>query len=141
MFDSARRLSLLVALSLLPIARGQDAASMPVIKADDNDALTANVDRDAIVTGKIASAAWSPTGKVMQIRFDGVGRDGFAAVVFEKGRKTFDESYGGDAAKTLSGATVRLRGKLRIYKEHVEMTLDRPDQITIETAATSQPSS
>ena len=144
-------LSLAVAaLSVVPIAGfAEDAATggssaSTVVKANDAAAISAAVDKEVVVEGKITSAAWSRSGKVMNIDFEGGGEGKFMAVVFDRDKAKFDEALKGDAAKTLTGATVRLRGKMEKYggkserlKDHFQIVLRMPSQVTIETAGAS----
>lgn len=134
---------MLVGMSGLGVALAEDEGPS-VIDVKDNAALEKSVDKRAVVTGKIVKAAWSKSGKVMQINFDGT--DHFAALVFERNRKKFDESFGGDASKTLTGAEVRITGKIEKYggkdkamEDTLQMVLAQTSQVTITSAATSQP--
>lgn len=123
----------------------QDGASVTVIDATDAEQIKANVDKDVMVRGKVAKAAWSNTGRVMEIRFEGVtDPKGFTAVVFDRNRKALDEAYGGDLAKTLTGAVVQIKGKLRTYggraeslQGRIELTITQGSQITVVQAAPS----
>lgn len=137
----------LFVLSLMARPVSAQSDDVPVLQANDAS-LSDRIGQTVIIEGVVASAAWSQTGKVMEIRFVGVtDAKGFTAVVFDRNRKAMDEAFGGDLAKALNGATVRLKGKLRPYggrakslEGRIEMTLDKPDQVTVTSAATSQPS-
>ncbi|HMO25039.1 MAG TPA: hypothetical protein PKB10_02110 [Tepidisphaeraceae bacterium] len=128
--------------------QAQDGASVPVIDATDVEQLKANLDKDVIIRGKVSKAAWSNTGRVMEIRFEGVtDPKGFTAVVFDRNRQALDEAYGGDLAQTLTGALVQIKGKLRTYggraeslQGRIELTITQGSQITlIEPAPSTQP--
>jgi aspartyl/asparaginyl-tRNA synthetase len=118
----------------------------PTVLKPDDPRLHERLGQTVLIEGVVSSAEWSQTGKVMEIRFVGVSdAKGFTAVVFDRNRKVLDEAFDGDLAKSLSGATVRLKGKLRTYggrakalEGRIEMTLDKPEQITI-TAPSGNP--
>jgi len=132
-------------------ANSQPAESSPastIIKADDHDALHAAIGKEIIVEGTITSAQWSRSGKVMNINFDGSKKAKFMAVIFERDRAKFDESFKGDAAKTLTGAKVKFKGKLDKYggkseslMDYAQIVLKDTNQVTVvELAPTASPS-
>lgn len=137
-----KMLGLALLLGLICRAAPAQTTEPAVLKPDD-PGLRERLGQTVLIEGTVSSAAWSQTGKVMEIRFVGVTEEkGFTAVVFDRNRKAFDEAFGGDLAKSLSGATVRLKGKLRTYggrakalQDRIEMTLDKPEQITITAAS------
>ncbi len=145
-----RRFLLLAAVcSLLAgsaLVRADDApASSGIVAVADHDQIKANVGKEIVVEGKVAKAEWSRSGKVFNISFEGVDDSKFAVVFFERHKKKFEEALQGDAGKTLTGATVRIRGKVVLYKgkaealkERLEMHLTEPSQITI-SAPSTQP--
>jgi DNA/RNA endonuclease YhcR with UshA esterase domain len=111
-------------------AQAPPATAFRVIEATDRPALEAAMEQDVIVTGVVASAEWSQTGKVMNIEFKGA-EDGLLVVVFARQREQLDQAFGGDLGRALSGATVRIKGGLRPYGGRVEEMKDRP-QIIVE---------
>lgn len=120
------------------------ADGSPVIKSDDKAALTAAIDTNVTVEGKVASAEWSRTGKVCNIKFE--GEPTFVVAVFEKSRAKLDEAFGGDFTKQFIGATIRISGKLAAYggrdpkyKEATQIVLSQTGQVSVMTPAT-QPS-
>jgi hypothetical protein len=126
-------------------ATGSGAAASGVVAATDHDQIKANLDKEIVVEGKVEKAEWSRSGKVFNISFEGVDEKQFAVVFFERNKKKFDEALQGDAGKTLTGASVRIRGKVVAYKgknekqkERLEIHLTDPTQITI-TTPTTQP--
>jgi hypothetical protein len=143
------RLPLIVMLlaPLAPIAFADDTpASQPAtepsaatIKASDKDAITANMDKDVVIEGVIDKAEWSATGKVMKATFKDGADSKLSAIIFVKNRDAFDKAFSGDVTKALDGASVRIKGKLKEYRDAPEIVLDSPDQITIVQPAT-QPS-
>lgn len=107
------------------VARAQDSSSSDapvVLDASDKAGLEANRGKMAFVTGKVKEAAWSKSGKVLNITFENA--PSFMAAAFEKNRKKLDEAFSGDLAKTLTGATVKLSGKLQVYGGHMEELKD-----------------
>jgi DNA/RNA endonuclease YhcR with UshA esterase domain len=123
------------------------ATRQAVIDATDDAALRARMNQAVIVRGTVARAEWSRSGKVMNIDFEGAGENGLMAVVFERNRKTLDTAFGGDLAKALGGAEVRIDGEIKPYGGRVEAFKDRPqiiiervNQITIVRPAGTQPS-
>jgi hypothetical protein len=127
-----------------PTTAPSDAA---VIQATDADAIAQRAGSDVVIEGKVASAEWSKSGKVMDIKFEGVSDDkGFAAVVFDRNREALNGAFGGNLAQSLAGAKVRIKGKLRPYngkvermKGRIELTISKPDQITILEPGTGAP--
>lgn len=128
------------------IVRGEEPASPPaaqeapfvVIAATDTAALKAAIGQDVLVEGTVDRAEWSRSGKVINIEFKGASADGFIAVAFDRIRKQLDESFNGDFAKTMTGATVRLRGKLEAsgakdpkFANRPQLIINDPSQVTI----------
>ncbi|MDW8262640.1 MAG: hypothetical protein RMJ35_08945 [Phycisphaerales bacterium] len=119
-----------------------------VIDASDKAAIDQHMNRHVIVTGEIQRAAWSRSGKVLNIEFKNTQESKLIAVIFERKRKEFDEAFGGDVAKALSGAKVRLEGTIKPYggreeakKGWPQIILDQITQITIvEPPPATQPS-
>ncbi len=109
-----------------------------LIQANDVAGLKAALGTQAVVEGRIRSAAWSKSGKVMNIEFEGPKETALLGAIFEKSRKKFDVAFSGDVAAALSGAKVRVRGKLEEYggqspklKGHPQIILTMPASITI----------
>ena len=129
----------LAAITLLAFASLAAAANEPTskpapitIKASDKDALAANQGKDVTVEGTVSDAAWSASGKVMQIHFAGAEDSGFAAVLFQRNKDTFDKAFDGDTTKTLTGAKVKVTGKLATYRDKPQIVLTKPSQLTID---------
>lgn len=120
-----RRPLLLLALASLAsvcvpvpaLAQQQPTAAFvaSVLNPGDRAALDAALNKETFVEGVVQSAAWSGTGKVMNITFAEAGDVGLLAVVFERDRKRLDEAFGGDLAKELGGQRVRIRGTIKPY--------------------------
>ena len=121
-------------------ALAAEASRLPVLQAGDVQALRDHLGRRVIVEGRVASAQWSDSGKVMNIEFAGAEGTGLLAVVFSDQRRQFDEAFAGDFAKTITGREVRVNGDLETYggydeafKNRPQIILQIPEQLTIET--------
>jgi len=110
-------------------ARGADApGAKPVaIDAGDKAALAGAIGRDVVVTGTIKSAAWSASGKVMNVEF---AESELLAAVFERSKEAMNKAFGGDAARAWTGAKVTVSGKLEKYGGRSKKLEGRP-QIVI----------
>ena len=135
---------LAVGLLLMGVARAraadapasQPATSQPTatLEAKQTEELTAAKDKVVKVTGIISRAGWSPRGTVFFINFEGVGRDGFSAVV-PKDNKDAIAKFGEDGAD-LVGKPVEITGTIIMYKgrsgpEKPEIEVKSADQIKI----------
>ena len=130
---SRAAITLLTLCSIATAANEPTSKPTPItIKASDKDALAANQGKDVTVEGTVSDAAWSGTGKVMQIHFAGAEDSGFAAVLFQRNKDAFDKAFDGDATKTLAGAKVKVTGKLATYRDKPQIVLNKPSQITID---------
>jgi DNA/RNA endonuclease YhcR with UshA esterase domain len=109
------------------------------VNLKDPTVLKTAMGSEVVVNGQVASAEWSPTGRVMRIEFVGAENSRFYAVLFPKDREPFDKKYGGDVAKALSGAEVRITGKLQEYQGRPEIILDRLDQLEVTKGKTTLP--
>ncbi len=115
-----------------------------VIDVTDKAAIEAQNGKSVTVQGKITLAEWSKTGKVMNITFNNATH--FTAAAFERNRAKLDEGFSGDIAKAMTGANVKLTGKIQPYggrsaalKDSYQMIITGVNQVTI-TDATTQPS-
>ena len=117
---------------------GQDPSKIPMIDAGDVAKLREHFGRRVIVVGVVKSAQWSSSGKVMNIEFvEGEGR-GLLAVLFQGNGQQFDEAWGGDFVKAVTGKRVRLYGELQEYggydekwKGRPQMILGNPEQVSL----------
>jgi len=116
-----------------------DQSGGPVVDVADKSAIDANMDKDVTIEGVVDTAAWSGNGKVMRVEFKGNQQTKFQAVAFEKKKKDFDAAFAGDFAKALVGARVRIRGKLKMYRDRPAVTMDAPSQVTILEPGPSTP--
>lgn len=121
----------LLGLTSIVFAEATSQPSAQVIDASDKAALEAAQNKDATVQGTVSEAAWSRTGKVMNIRFEGTGESGFVAVIFERSRDAFNKAFDGDVTKALPGAKVTVKGKVGTFRGSPQIILSRPDQLTI----------
>lgn len=119
-------------------------AQTPVIKTSDKAALDAARGTQVTVEGIVASAAWSKTGTVCNIYFE--GEPNFVVAVFEKSRPKLDEAFGGDFTKQFAGATLRVTGRLaeyggRVpkYKDASQIILSQGGQVTVMKAGPTPP--
>ncbi len=115
-----------------------------VIVVTDKAALEAAKGTTATVEGKVALAEWSKSGKVMNIEFADAPH--FVGAAFERNRAKLDASFSGDLAKALTGATVRITGKIDAYggkaekyKDTLQIILSGGNQLTIVTSAPDAP--
>jgi DNA/RNA endonuclease YhcR with UshA esterase domain len=60
-------------------------------------------------------------------------------VIFAANKDDMDKAFNGDIAKALKGATVRVEGKVKIYRSRPEIVVDKPEQLTILQAAATEP--
>ena len=140
----ARFLLPFLVLGSFILAQEQESYERPVIDASDQPALEAAKDTEATVRGKIAKAEWSRSGKVCNITFENAPN--FVAVVFEANKAAFDAGFCGDFAATMTGATVKLTGKIAPYGGHdtamkgsMQMILGMADDVTVVTPANEAP--
>jgi DNA/RNA endonuclease YhcR with UshA esterase domain len=61
-------------------------------------------------------------------------------VIFARAKDDMDKAFNGDVAAALNGATVSVTGEVQDYKGRPEIVVDHTDQITIQQAATTEPS-
>lgn len=115
-----------------------EEGKMPMVNASDKTALAKVIDQEVIVFGKVESAAWSTSGKVLRIRFAKADEANFGAVAFEKQKKKLDESFGGDFIKAITGADIRIVGTVKKYggkddkqNDQLEVVIAQPSQVTI----------
>jgi DNA/RNA endonuclease YhcR with UshA esterase domain len=110
------------------VARADEPAARPVeLDATDKAALDGAANKEVTVTGTIARARWSNSGKVMTVEFE---NSPLLAAVFERSKEAVNAAFGGDAAKAWTGAKVKVTGRLGKYGGKVKQYEDRP-QIVI----------
>ncbi|MBC8106046.1 MAG: OB-fold nucleic acid binding domain-containing protein [Anaerolineae bacterium] len=136
-------LGMLTLFSGTLLARQEPPASQPVlVDVSDKAAVDAAMNKDVELEGVVRSATWNPKGSVFFVNFEKTEESKAMAVAFEKKREALDKSFSGDVGKALTGARVRIRGKLSDYKGKPQVIIDLPTQITIlDPAPSTQPSS
>jgi hypothetical protein len=126
-----------------PKAPTPPAVPAATIDAADAAAIEAATGKDVVVTGKVKSAAWSKSGKVMNVEFE---NSKLLAVVFEKAKADVDKAFDGDAAKKWAGAKVKVTGKLGTYggkakdlEGRPQIVISKADQVSVEPAEAAKP--
>jgi hypothetical protein len=113
-------------------ATTRPATTQPAaINISDRKALHAHVGSDVVVEGTVSMAGWSNSGKVFLIRFVEADESEFQGAFFTKIRPTMEQAFAGDVSNAFSGAKIRITGKLHLYREHPEILVNDPKQITI----------
>jgi DNA/RNA endonuclease YhcR with UshA esterase domain len=118
-----------------PAPAEKPAEAPAEIAATDKDALTAAVGKQVAVTGTITKAEWSKSGKVMNIELTD---SPLMLVVFDRTKDQVNQAFDGDAAKTWTGAKVKITGKLakyggkaKEYEGRPQIIINDPKQLTI----------
>jgi DNA/RNA endonuclease YhcR with UshA esterase domain len=135
-----RAMIVCLAFALVPrvFAADEQPATAPatepsagVISAGDKQALQDHMDKEVTVEGVVADAKWSSSGKVFVIKFKDAGDSRFQAATFSKNKDAMEKAFDGDLTKALEGAKIQVKGKLQTFKEHPEILVDKPEQITV----------
>ncbi len=134
-------LSLFMLLCAFTFVRAEEDSS--IIQSTDKAALDAGKGKSVTVMGKVTSAEWSKSGKVLNVEFD--NDTAFVVAAFAKSREKLDAAFGGDIAATLNGAVVKLTGKLDKYgarsakfQDSAQVIISMPSQVTIVTPSTQR---
>ncbi len=98
-----------------PMVQVEGVLSVPVMKASDQAKLAEHMNKNAVVVGRIATAEWSASGKVMIVTFEGVDEKKFSIATFERTKKSFNDAFGGDFRNAVIGSDVRLSGEIQPY--------------------------
>jgi hypothetical protein len=132
-----RDLLLIVMLLLAPVAVAQEST---LIDVTDKAALEAAKDKNVTVHGKVLKAEWSGSGKVCNVTFEDAPH--FVGAAFEKNREKLDTAFGGDFAASMTGAEIKLSGKIAAYggrdpamKEATQILITSTNQVTVLTPA------
>ena len=131
-----------IAFLAAPLFAEDKPADAPatVVKVDDKDALKAAIDKKASLTveGTVSDAAWSSSGKVLVIHFEGAQTSQFSSVVFSKNKDKINKAFDDDVIKAIKGAKVQITGPVVEFKSNPEIVIDKPEQLkVIEKAAAS----
>jgi DNA/RNA endonuclease YhcR with UshA esterase domain len=115
-----------------PEVRGTTAFVVPAnaLDAVDIEKLRAAVGQQVVITGKVDTAVWSLSGKVMSIHFENAS-EGLVAALFLQSAPAFNRALGDDPSKALPGQTVAIKGKLQLYRERPQIVLHDPAQLQI----------
>ena len=126
------------------LVHADDNATSKTIDASDTAAVAAAKDSDSTILGKLEKVEWSKSGKVCNFVFENA--PGFMAVSFEKSKDKMNEAFGGDFAKQLTGATVKITGKVAEYgghdekfKDAMQIVIKQTNQLTVVAAAATEP--
>jgi DNA/RNA endonuclease YhcR with UshA esterase domain len=82
--------------------------------------------------------AWSSDGDRAVLHFQ--GREGEAkltGVIFKRSRETMETAFGGDLSAALSGAVVRVLGRVSVWSGQAQIVIDSPSQIELMQKAAS----
>lgn len=118
---------------------GTSAADPAPVKVDatKKDQIDAAVGKNVVVSGTIASATWTASGKTLQVMFKD-GPDDFRMIAYGKNREALDKAFGGDIAAALTGKRVEISGKLKKYagsvekwKKYTDLYVGKADQIKV----------
>ncbi len=117
----------------------QPTTSPAVLAPTDTAGITAKKGEVVTVEGLVDTAAWSSSGKVMNITFKDVEKDkGLLCSAFQKNKAKLDAEFEGDAAAKLTGAKIQITGKVEIYggkiaawKDRPEIVIQNPQQIKV----------
>jgi len=137
-----KNLALILPLMMLTVAL---AADSDTIDATDKAALDAGKGKTVSVEGKVSKAEWSKSGKVLNVEFENA--DHFVVAAFSQNRAKLDEAFSGDFAKAITGAKIKLTGKLgdyggkaKDYEGRLQLVINAANQVTIvEAAPSTQP--
>jgi hypothetical protein len=102
-----------------------------VVHPNDATALKERMGKEVAVEGQVKEAAWSKSGKVMNVEFADAADSKFFVAAFVKAKPALDAAFGGDVAKTISGKRVRVTGVLKDFKGRPEIMLDKPEQLEV----------
>lgn len=110
------------------------AAEIPVLSADDTEALEARTGSDVMVEGTIRSIGTSADGGTTFLGF-GDRRSGLVAVVFREAYEKFPEGF-----EQFRQQQVRVRGSLEKYRDRqLQIKITTPDQLQVLAAEPSEP--
>ena len=106
-------------------------AAVNLVNLGDKKALSVNVGKDVVVEGTVSDAQWSATGRVFIIKFKEGEATGFEGAIFASNRSEMEKAFDGDLSNALEGARIQIAGKLENYRQHPEIPIHDPKQITI----------
>ena len=113
-------------------APATEPASQPAaFQATDKDALTKAAGAPVIVTGTVSRTNWY-NDEVLFINFKGTERGDFTVIARKESRDALDKAFTGDFAKAIDGKKIAVTGKIVLYREHPEIVVSKPEQVTIQ---------
>ncbi|QOV89831.1 ATP-dependent DNA helicase RecG [Humisphaera borealis] len=111
------------------------AEEIPVLAVTDVAAIKAAEGKKVTVEGTVQTAAWSKTGKVLNVTFADAGENGFLAAAFSKYKEALDAAFEGDVAKALTGKKVKVTGTVKMFKDRPEIMIEKPEQVVVVPAS------
>lgn len=104
-----------------------------VIEATDAAAILDAGRREArrVVRGRVKTASTSPTGKVFQVEFAGVGHDGFTIVYFPRLFDQMQAKFGGTNGSGMTGSTIEVSGVITIFRDQPQIVVEDADQVRL----------
>lgn len=82
------------------------------------------------VTGTVDNTR--EAGEVLIIHFKDTDKSEFYAVVLESDRQAIDAAFGGDVAKAIAGKSVRVTGRVVLYRGKPEIVISKPEQLVVD---------
>lgn len=116
-------------LAAFSIFSGYAEDASTVLSAEDTDAITAALDTEVTVEGKLHNVFWV-NDNVLMLTFR-EQKEGFIAVSFAKYREKLDEAFKGDIVFALKGKTVRITGEVTTYNERPQIVVRSASQIKV----------
>lgn len=110
------------------------AATMPVAAAmgsGDSAAMAGNMKKMVAVTGVVARAQLSKSGKIFRIEFTDSAASGFVAVIFPRNLKAFQDQWGENLDKAWVDKSITVTGILVDYQGKPEIVLSSPVELTV----------
>jgi hypothetical protein len=122
------------ALILTMLAAGgccPQADSPRVLDATDPAAI-ASATPTVIVTGLVVNT--QEDDGVLMINFKGTEKSRFYAVILSYNRDAMDAAFGGSLSKAVTGKSVRVTGKVTIYRGRPEIVISKASQLTVDNS-------
>ena len=107
---------------------GCQTSGPKTIDASDDAAIQDALPKDVTVAGTVSSIDAGES--VIAIHFTGADKSGFYAVVLSRGREDIEKVYGA-GLKNLAGKSIRVTGKVTLYRGKPEIVINGPTQIVV----------
>ncbi|MEO0514972.1 MAG: serine/threonine-protein kinase [Planctomycetota bacterium] len=116
-----------------PPAAPTSTAEPPAFTANQTDDIKPLVAADTLVavTGTVATAELSATGKTFMVKFTGNDTGDFQVIWKPKVYDTMAQAFGGEHGEGLAGQTIRVTGELSSMFGTPQINAKTPDQIQI----------